>query len=226
MIAVRLANTFSLILVPIALVLCAWFKVEQTAFISIVVVVLALVPFFLQFEQKKPKPRDIMPIIVFTALAVAGRIIFAPFPNFKPVSAIVIMAGICFGRQSGFMVGALAALVSNLFFGQGPWTPWQMYAWGCMGYFAGTLQDLGVFKYNALVYVYGFIAPIGYGLLLDTYYVISFVTDLNLTAVVAAYSLGLVSSLVHAIGTVIFLVPLYLPWRKKLKRLKRKYGIE
>jgi len=222
----RFIDTLVLILVPICLVACAWFKVDQTALISLVVVVLALVPFFLQFEQKKPKPRDIMPIIVLAALAVAGRIIFAPLPNIKPVSAIVIVAGICFGRQSGFMTGALAALVSNLFFGQGPWTPWQMYGWGCMGYMAGMLEDHGIFKHQVLVYVYGFIAPVMYGLILDTYFFIGFVGEANLSAAVLVYSAGLTASLMHAIATVVFLVPLYMPWRKKLHRLKRKYGIE
>ncbi|MCL2756966.1 MAG: ECF transporter S component, partial [Coriobacteriia bacterium] len=135
-------------------------------------------------------------------------------------------AGLCFGRQSGFMTGALAALVSNLFFGQGPWTPWQMYGWGCMGYVAGALQEQGVFKHQILVYVCGFIAPICYGLLLDTYFFIGFVGETTLAAAAVAYSAGLLASLAHAIATVVFLIPLYMPWRKKLHRLKRKYGIE
>ena len=75
-----------------------------------------------------------MPTVVLAALAAAGRILFAPIPDFKPVSAIAIIAGVAFGRKSGFMVGSLAALASNFFFGQGVWTPWQMYAWGLVGY--------------------------------------------------------------------------------------------
>ena len=216
----------ALVLVPVALVFCAWFKVDQTAILSTLIVVLALLPFVVRFERSKPKPRDIMPIIVLAALAVAGRILFAPFPNFKPVSAIIIMAGVCFGRQSGFMTGTLAALASNLFFGQGPWTPWQMYAWGCMAYTAGLLQDHGVFTRKWLVYAFGFLAPICYGLILDTYYFIGFVVDLNLKAALAVYSIGLTGSLIHAAATVTFLIPLFAPWSKKLSRLKKKYGIE
>ena len=74
-----------------------------------------------------------MPTLVLAALAAAGRILFGPIPDFKPVSAIAIIAGATLGRRNGFMVGALAALTSNFFFGQGMWTPWQMYAWGLGG---------------------------------------------------------------------------------------------
>lgn len=81
-------------------------------------------------------------LVVLAALAAAGRILFAPIPDFKPVSAIAIIAGVVFGRKSGFMVGALAALASNFFFGQGPWTPWQMYAWGLVGYGARLLAAI------------------------------------------------------------------------------------
>ena len=128
-----------LVLVPAVLILCAYFQVENTALLSLMTVVLALVPYFLRFERRHPRPRDIMPIVVLAAIAAVGRILFAPFPNVKPVTAIVIVSGACLGPQSGFLTGALAALSSNLFFGQGPWTPWQMYAWGLAGYLAGLL---------------------------------------------------------------------------------------
>jgi energy-coupling factor transport system substrate-specific component len=207
------------------LVICALLKVQQTALIGTCTAILTLLPFFIGLERDKLKPRDIMPIVVFVALAVAGRILFAPLPNFKPVSALVIMAGINFGKRSGFMVGALAALASNLFFGEGPWTPWQMYAWGLMGYVAGIFAANGMLKHRLSVFIYGFFAPIAYGLILDSYYFVGFVGETNLANALAAYSIGLLSSLVHAVATVVFLVPIYLPWQRKLKRLKSKYGI-
>lgn len=123
-----------LILVPATLAVCAVCDYQQAALLTFVVAVAAIAVFFLGFERSKPALRQIMPTVVLAALAAAGRIIFAPIPDFKPVSAICIIAGATFGRQSGFMVGALAALVSNFFFGQGAWTPWQMYTWGLIGY--------------------------------------------------------------------------------------------
>ena len=134
----------ALLAVLAGLGLSAVFQIDQTALLSMGVVVGAIVVFFARFEASQPMLRQIMPTVVLAALAAAGRILFAAVPDFKPVSAIAIVAGAVFGRQTGFMVGALAALVSNLFFGQGPWTPWQMYAWGLIGYFAGVLADLSL----------------------------------------------------------------------------------
>ena len=111
--------------------------IEQAALAMLVVVALVLALFFAGYEASRPGLRQIMPTLVLAALAAAGRILFGPIPDFKPVSAIAIIAGATLGRRNGFMVGALAALTSNFFFGQGMWTPWQMYAWGLVGYVGG-----------------------------------------------------------------------------------------
>ena len=215
----------SLVAVPLALITCLVAQVAHTALVSTIVVALALVPFILGIEREKLKPKNIMPIVVLAALAVVGRIIFAPFPNIKPMSAIIIMAGAAFGRRSGFMTGLLAALISNIFFGQGPWTLWQMYAWGLMGYGAGALAERGVIKGRLSVLVYGSLAPLGYGLILDSHYFFGYVGEISVASAVAAYSLGLVGSIAHSVATVAFLAVIYLPWERKLSRIKQKYGI-
>ena len=143
----------AIVAAPVALIACAASGVDQAALLSLVVAVASLVLFFAGYEKSAPRLRDTMPVVVLAALAAAGRILFAPFPSFKPVSAIAIIAGAAFGRRSGFMVGAIAALVSNFFFGQGPWTPWQMYGWGLIGYLGGVLAQLGVF--NGVRQVFG-----------------------------------------------------------------------
>lgn len=101
------------------------------------------VPFFLKFERRKPRAREMVPLAVMAALGVVGRTVFQliPLPNFKPVSAIVIITAIAFGPEAGFMTGAHTAFVSNFIFGQGPWTPWQMFCWGMIGFVAGRLQN-------------------------------------------------------------------------------------
>ena len=131
----------ALVAVPAVLAACAYFQVEQGALLAVAVALVAVGVFFAGFEASRPALRQIMPTVVLAALAAAGRLLFAPVPSFKPVSAVCILAGAVFGRRSGFLVGALAALVSNFFLGQGPWTPWQMYAWGLVGYLAGVLAD-------------------------------------------------------------------------------------
>ena len=131
------AEIVAIFATPAVLAACAIANFNQTALLTLVVVLASIGIFFASYEASRPRLRDIMPTVVLAALAAAGRILFAPIPDFKPVSAIAIIAGVAFGRKSGFMVGALAALASNFFFGQGPWTPWQMYAWGLVGYGAG-----------------------------------------------------------------------------------------
>lgn len=220
-----LIEVIALVSVPAVLIICVLLGIEYSALISTIVVVISLVPFFVGLERDQLKPKNIMPIVVLAALAVAGRIIFAPFPNVKPVSAIVIMAGVVFGRRSGLITGVLAALISNVFFGQGPWTLWQMYSWGLMGYIAGALAEHGMLKGRISVMIFGALAPLGYGLIMDSYYFIGFVGEKTLAAAVLAYSLGFVGALTHAIATVGFLALIYLPWARKLERIKKKYGI-
>jgi energy-coupling factor transport system substrate-specific component len=105
------------------------------------------VPFLLVFDHKKPRPREMIPMAVMAAIGVVGRTVFQiiPLPNFKPVSAIVIITAVAFGPEAGFMTGALTGFVSNFIFGQGPWTPWQMFCWGMIGFIAGLLQNGGFF---------------------------------------------------------------------------------
>ncbi len=293
--------------VPAVLGACAVLHLEQTALLSMVVVTASLLLFFLGYEHGRPrlrdtmpvavlaalavagrilfapipdfKPvsarprlRDTMPVAVLAALAVAGRILFAPIPDFKPVSAIAIIAGAVFGRRNGFMVGALAALVSNFFFGQGPWTPWQMYAWGMVGYGAGLLAQAGLFERPAAVYAYGFAAPFGFGFIMNAWsilgfygaqtaggagllaqaglferpaavYAYGFAAPFGFGFIMNAwsilgfygaqtagqmltlYALALPFDIVHAIATVVFLLALWKPWRRKLHRVKAKYGL-
>ena len=97
---------------------------------SLIVVIAAMLPFFMMFEGRRPKAREIMVIAVLCALGVAGRAAFFMVPGFKPVAALVILSGVSFGGEAGFLVGSLTMLVSNMFMGQGPWTPWQMFALG------------------------------------------------------------------------------------------------
>nr|WP_197714755.1 DUF6580 family putative transport protein [Maliibacterium massiliense] len=221
----KVAEPLALLGVPIVLVLCALLRYENTALLAGAVAALALVPFFLRFEKQRPRPRDIMPIVVLAAVAVAGRALFGAFPNFKPVSAIVIVGGVCFGSQSGFLIGALAALASNMVFGQGPWTPWQMYAWGLMGYVAGTLAARGWLARTSQAVCYGVVASFLYGLLLDSWYILGFITPINWPAAAAAYGAGMLFNATHALSTAVFLLLIYQPWRRKLARVRDKYGL-
>lgn len=247
-------EALSICATPAILVVCTLTNADQTALLSLVVVLASLGVFFATYESSTPRLRDIMPTVVLAALAAAGRILFAPIPDFKPVSAIAIIAGVVFGRKSGFMVGALAALASNFFFGQGPWTPWQMYAWGLVGYGAGLLAAIPVKapkrigengrvecrgeqslrreplveKHAAIIYIYGFVSCLMYGFVLNAWSILSFyhAQASGLAGILLVYATALPFDVTHGIATVVFLTALYAPWRRKLKRIKSKYGME
>ena len=110
----RSIEPVALVALPIVMLIWAWLRLPNAALVTSACAIVALVPFFVSFEAERRKARDIMPIIVMTALAVAGRLIFAPVPAIKPVTALVIITGLCFGRDEGFITGALTMLVSNM----------------------------------------------------------------------------------------------------------------
>lgn len=135
-----LAALLILVLMPATILLGIYVLEDRKYyFISLLLILYATVPFVLMFERRQPQARELIIIAVLSAIAVAGRAAFFMLPQFKPVAAIVIIAGISLGAEAGFLVGATAGFVSNFFFGQGPWTPWQMFCFGLIGYVAGLL---------------------------------------------------------------------------------------
>lgn len=221
----------ALVLVPCAMAGCALAGLAQSALVMLLVVVLVLGLFFAGYEASRPGLRQIMPTLVLASLAAAGRILFAAVPDFKPVSAIAIIAGAVLGRRNGFMVGALAALTSNFFFGQGMWTPWQMYAWGLVGYVGGALAEAGAFKRadgsvaRLPLLAYGFLSCVIYGAVINCYDVIGFVQPLTWAGVVARVAASLPFDVMHGVATVVFLAALYVPWERRLARIVRRYGL-
>lgn len=215
-----------LVAVPVALVLCAVVAPQVSAGTTLAVCVACVVLMFLSFEHASPQLRRVVPTVVLASLAAAGRVLFALVPDVKPVSAIAIVAGASLGRREGFVVGALAALFSNMFFGQGPWTAWQMYAWGCVGYGAGALADAGAFEHASVRIVYGFASALAFGLIMNSYYIVGFVHPITAASVAAALVASLGLDCVHGVATVVFLGILYEPWKHKLARFVRAYGLD
>lgn len=196
-------------------------------FISLLIIIYTLIPFFIVFEGRKPKPREIVVISVLCAIAVAGRAVFYMIPQFKPVVAIVIIAGIAFGAESGFLVGAVTGFVSNFFFGQGPWTPWQMFCFGIIGFLAGILFKKGMLKRNKIsLCIFGGLSTlIIYGGIINFGSLLISGAKPTLKALGAVYLAGLPMDLIHAFSTVVFLFLIAMPMLEKLDRIKVKYGM-
>ncbi len=207
-------------------------------FISVMMAIIVLLIFFFIFEGKKPDARTLIIISVMSATAVISRAIFFYAPNFKPILAVVILTGICFGRNVGFITGAISAFVSNFVFGQGPWTPWQMLAMGIIGYLAGLFFDDGKkgwrqnrykehTKLMTVLYcTFGFISAFFiYGGITDLWTLLGFYGEPNIQAAITVYTMAIPLNLTHAISTVIFLAILVIPMKRKLDRIKIKYGL-
>jgi len=196
-------------------------------FISLLIIICAMVPFVMIFEHRRPQAREIVIIAMLAALAVAGRSVTFMLPGFKPVIALVIISGVCFGGESGFLVGAVAGFVSNFFFGQGPWTPWQMFCFGIIGFLAGVLFRKGMLqpKIGFLCAFGAFSALFIYGGIMDTANVLIYQGHLNKGLLLASYASGFWFNVIHALSTVVFLLLLAGPMIEKLDRIKMKYGI-
>ena len=196
-------------------------------FVSLLILAVTMLPFLLVFEHRKPMARELVLLATLSALAVAGRAAFFMLPQFKPVVAIVIITGVTLGPEAGFLVGAMAGFVSNFFFGQGPWTPWQMFCFGIIGFLAGILVQKGLLprKRWALCLFGGVATVVVYGGIINVGSVIMFSGTLTWKAVLASYASGFPFDLVHAGATVFFLFVLANPMMEKIQRIQIKYGL-
>jgi energy-coupling factor transport system ATP-binding protein len=222
------AAAMILLAVPLTIFVgIAWFGDRKYYFISLLVVLETILPFFLLFEGRKPQARELVVIAVLCALGVAGRAAFFMLPQFKPVAALVIISGVAFGGETGFLVGAVTMLTSNMLYGQGPWTPWQMFAMGLIGFLAGVLFRKGVLRRSRLpLCIFGGLAVIiFYGGLMNPAFVIQYNDHPEWHMFLAAYLQGFPFDLVHAAATVVFLWFISRPMLEKLDRIKVKYGL-
>lgn len=210
-----------------------YFDDRKFLFISLVVLLECIAPFFILYEGRNPGARELVMISVLCAISVAGRMAFYMFPQFKPVMALVIISGVSLGAETGFLIGAITMLVSNIVFEQGPWTPWQMFAMGMVGFLAGLLfhgrkkilnhkSILGKIVLSG----YGFIAAVViYGGIMNPAAAIMAHAKLNKATLLSYYGTGLPMDIIQGIATVLFILLLASPIMDKIERVKQKYGM-
>lgn len=209
------------VLMPIVVIGGSFYAHGQSyALSTLVLTLLSLVLFICGFEGKKTGTRRLVIVSVMVALSSVGRLI----PIFKPVTFIVVITGVTLGPQAGFLTGAFSAVISNISFGQGPWTPFQMFAWGMLGFIAGLLQK-PLNKSRALLIVYLVFSGVFYSFIMDIWTVLwyeqGFVTDLYKAAIISAIPY----TIVYSVSNVIFALLLAKPMCEKLNRVKIKYGV-
>lgn len=146
--------------------------------------------------------QELAVVAAIAALATAGRVLFASLPSFKPVTFIVLVGGIGFGPGAGFMIGATTALVSNFFFGQGPWTPWQMVAWGAVGVVGGLMGRHGRRPGRWELAIVGGALSLAFGWFMTLWMYITFSAH-TWPALVALYAQGVFFDAAHVAATVL-----------------------
>lgn len=180
--------------------------------------------FFISFEKKRPGAKEIALVAVLCALGVAGRSVFFMLPQFKPVAALVILCAAAYGPETGFLVGAGTMLASNLFFGQGPWTPWQMCAMGLVGYLTGVLFRRKGCRLTLCAWGGAAVFAL-YGLMVNLSSVIMYQPELRWSTLLAYIVSGIPFDLIHAGSTMLFLWLLAEPVMEKLHRVKQRFGL-
>src|SRR3954468_19691373 len=193
---------------------------------SFTVLATALVLGFAWYERTHPSARVLALIATLAALAALGRVAFAPIPSVKPTTDIVLIAGYVLGGAPGFAVGAVAALTSNVFFGQGPWTPWQMLAWGGVGAGGALLarvagRELG----RASLTVACALAGLAYGAVMNFSLWVTFGGDHTLAKLGGYYVTSLPFDVAHAVGNALFCLPFGPALVRALRRFRARFEI-
>lgn len=188
--------------------------------VSLGVAALSLLTFIAGFERRKTGSRRMVLTAVMTALCIAGR--FIPF--FKPVAALTVLTAVYMGPEAGFLTGSLSAALSNFWFGQGPWTPFQMLAWGLTGLAAGYLA--GPLKRRRwLMLLFGTLSGVFYSLVMDVWSVLWYAGAFDWSLYTAAFATALPHTLLYAASNLLFLGLLARPIGEKLERVRVKYGM-
>jgi energy-coupling factor transport system ATP-binding protein len=225
----RLAALMILLLIPLTLFAGFFYMEQKQYYVTAMLVLLeCMAPFFMIFEGRHPKARELVVIASLCALAVAGRAAFFMLPEFKPVMAITIITGVALGGETGFLVGAVSMLVSNMFFSQGPWTPWQMFAMGIIGFLAGVLYKKGLLaRTRCALCSFGMLcALLIYGGIMNPASALLWGSEaLNFKILLTYYVTGFPMDLIHAAATALFLWFGAEPLLEKLDRIKVKYGL-
>lgn len=213
----------------VALILCAVlggivFRERSLSWLMLSAAVLGCAAVFAAFEKKELSHGEIPCTAVMTALSVFGRIAFAAVPGVKPCSAVIIISGIFLGSRQGFMVGALTALISNLYFGQGIWTPFQMIIWGLTGFFAGLLWKPLMRSRTALC-IFGVLCGGAFSLFMDLWSCIWTDNAFILSRYLAMTAASGWFTLCYAVSNAVFLMLFIKPSERIFRRLNKKFAI-
>ncbi len=218
----------AVLLIPATLIVSYILGDRNYYIASIIIVILVMVPFFVSFENKKPDARYLATMAVLIAIVVISRVAFFWIPSFKPMSGIIILIAMSFGPQAGFMCGALSMLISNFIFGQGAWTPWQMFCYGMIGLIAGFLAKSKIFSRKHIIrtsIITFFLVFVLSTVILDTNSLLWLSSSINLRSAFTFYIAGFPMNITNGLTGAVTVFILLKPFFAILDRLKSKYGL-
>lgn len=201
------------------------FRGEHYLWFSFGCLICSLLPGYWHFERRQMGTRLLVFLAVIIALGVLGRVPLAAIPNVQLTSFVVIISSVSLGPELGFVSGSMMALVSNLFLGQGPWTPWQMLAWGLMGLLTGVIGQSKLKDQLWVMVIWGGLWGFWFGWIMDLWYVLAYVHPLKFASFFLAFASSSIFDALHAATNVVALLLLYRPWRKLIDRLITKCKI-
>lgn len=197
---------------------------EKFSLIITVFVIIILADSYFYFENSNMGTKEIAVIATLSTFAAVARAAFAAFPNIKPTTFLVALSGLVFGPYEGFLIGSTAGFISNIFLGQGPWTPWQMFAWGLVGAISGLIgkgKKPSAEKFSLICFLYGFM----FDWIMNLWHVIGFIRPLNIKTIALAYATGLTFDIMHAASSFIFCIIFYDSFYKVMDRFKKRLKV-
>ncbi len=172
--------------------------------LSGIILIILLILVFISYERRNTSLKEISLIATLSALAGIGRVPFAALPNVQPTTFLVIVSGYVLGPRYGFVVGALATLVSNTFLGHGPWEPWQMIAWGLVGFSSGLIGRVKKKPSRLFLSVFAFCWGFAFDYMMNLWHWLFFIYPLNLKSFIAINAASFYLDMMHATGNFIF----------------------
>ncbi len=202
-----------------------YFSDRSYTLISTLSAVLVCIPFYISYDAREKGVTEIVMVSVMISLTVAGRIIFVAVPFFKPVTALVIITGFYLGSECGFVTGSVSAFISNMFFAQGPWTPFQMLVWGLIGLTAGLFRNSRLLDSRFFIVIYAVISGAFFSAAMDIWTVVSvdglFEPDKYKAAIISSLPV----MIIYIASDLFFLLILNKPMKKRFVRIQKKYQL-
>jgi energy-coupling factor transport system substrate-specific component len=198
---------------------------DKISLVVTLAVFTSLIFSYMYFENSSLGTKEVALIATLSTFAAVSRAAFAALPNIKPTTFLVALSGYVFGPYEGFLIGSTAGFISNIFLGQGPWTPWQMFSWGLIGTISGFLgkkdKKLSAEAFSILCFFYGFL----FNWIMNLWHVLGFIKPLNLKTIALAYMSGLTFDIMHAASSFVFCIIFYESFLKVFMRFKRRLDI-